>query len=124
MPAEFAISIVKRPPLTSGHDRILKVEVASAGVAIPPQSLLGIFGRDHIQRSTGVTTGREGESIHGNIAASSASEREDALVFDIVVEPLAFGVVPMGSWYTGAVVVASVIIGIVMTSVLFRIAPI
>jgi hypothetical protein len=45
-------------------------------------------------------------------------------VYDIVVEPLLFGAVPMGSWYTGAVVVVSIIIGVVATSVLFKVSSI
>lgn len=52
------------------------------------------------------------------------SHGEDALVFDIVVEPLLFGAVPMGSWYTGAVVVLSVVIGVTASRVLFKVASI
>jgi hypothetical protein len=68
--------------------------------------------------------GEQAEPPRDETTRSHRSHGEDALVFDIVVEPLLFGVVPMGSWYTGAVVVLSVVVGVVSARVLFKVASI
>lgn len=127
-PAEFAISIVEGTgsveSSTPSHDRIIKVEVRSAGVPVPPQALLSIFSRKSTRNESSSTNARQAEPFHDDITQSSRLAAEASLVFDIVVEPLLFGAVPMGSWYTGAVVVSSIIIGVLATSVLFRVTSI
>jgi hypothetical protein len=73
---------------------------------------------------TDSSDGERAEPPRDESTQSRRSHGEDALVFDIVVEPLLFGIVPMGSWYTGAVVVLSVVIGVVAARVLFKMASI
>lgn len=125
-PAEFTVSIVEGSGSvpTPRHDRMIKVEVRSAGVPIPPQSLLAIFSRKSTQNGSSSANVGQDEPSRDKAISAPRSEGEDALVFDIVVEPLLFGVVPMGSWYTGAVVVASIVIGVVAASVLFKLTSI
>lgn len=127
-PAEFTISVVEGTgsieSSTTSHDRIIKVEVRSAGVPVPPQSPLSIFRRKSTRNESSFNNARQAEPFHDDITQSSRPAADDSLVFDIVVEPLLFGVVPMESWYTGAVVVSSIIIGVLATSVLFRVTSI
>jgi hypothetical protein len=125
MPAEFMISVIEDLAGTdtaskSSHDRILKVQIVRSGVAVPPAGPLNIFSREPNSALHNLT--QVGEALAD---ATSAVQRggEETLVFDLVVEPLLFGVLPLGSLETGVAVVVTVVVGSLIASGFFKYVP-
>jgi hypothetical protein len=124
-PAEFRISVVEDLAGTDtaskpSHDRIIKVQIVRSGVAVPPSGPLNIFSREPNPALRNVT--QEGEALSDARSAVQYGG-EESLVFDLVVEPLLFGVLPLGSLETGMAVVITAVVGSLILSGFFKYVP-
>ena len=124
MPADFKLSVIEGVvdagvASHNGHDRIIQVQVERTGVTIPSSRSLRMFS----PRVNTEMRRLPSERAVGADAILVPYAIEEDLVFDLVVEPLLFGMLPLGSLETGVMVTVSAIVGSFLVGTILRNVP-
>ncbi|GHJ88320.1 hypothetical protein NliqN6_4722 [Naganishia liquefaciens] len=121
-PADFKLAVggVADAKTGGGHDRIIRVQVDRTGITVPPSGPLRMLSRQLDSESPLIPAGDAVEAASLPIVADAA---EEDLVFDLVIEPLLFGVLPLKSLQTAVAVIVVAVMGSLMMSVLFNHVP-
>ena len=121
-PADFKLAVggVADAKTGGGHDRIIRVQVDRTGITVPPSGPLRMLSRQLDSESPLIPAGDAVEAASLPIVADAA---EEDLVFDLVIEPLLFGVLPLKSLQTAVAVIVVAVMGSLMMSVLLNHVP-